>query len=157
MILEGIDGGDPMKKIISYLFFISYALIALTVLSSCFTNSDDETPSGTGISGSGFLGSCTDLQMPDSVCVDYYPGYTLSQVQVFCTSSSDIFSTNTCETDNGTGTKIPGKCKVTDNAAAVNGISYISYYTGYYSLSTAQAHCNAYLSIPGFSSEWVSD
>ncbi len=120
-------------------------------------DTDTDSDSDSDSDSDGFLGSCTDEQIPEAICIDYYSNYTLSQVQDYCEQSSDTFSTENCVANNVSWTKISGTCRITDNYDASDGISIVSYYTGFYNKGTAQIHCNAYQSIAGFSSEWIDD
>ncbi len=136
-------------------FGILVGLLVMTFsLNSCADSSnggsdDDDNKSD-------FSGSCTEVSISESVCVDYYDGYTIQIVQQQCSLSGDSYSSETCATTNPTYTKYPGKCKVTDS---LYGISHISYYSGsfYPNISSANAHCSSYNLIAGFSSEWIAD
>lgn len=147
---------EEIMKIYLKAFLI--VLMGLSQLAARCGNDDDAgADSDTDSDSDGFLGSCTDEQIPEAICLDYYVNYELSQVEDYCEQSSDTFSTESCAANNASWTKIPGACRITDNYDASDGISIVSYYTGFYDEGTALAHCNAYQSITGFSSEWIDD
>jgi len=103
-----------------------------------------------------FAGSCSESAQKNILCVDYYDGYTEATAKQTCASTAqNTFGTETCEKINTTWTKVAGKCKVIENLNK-DRTSKISYYTGGYNATTALAHCNAYKSIAGYSSEWLA-
>jgi hypothetical protein len=109
----------------------------------------------TEASSDGVAGSCNESATPCVVCVDYYDGYTAATAEAICaTTAQNTFSARSCADAVSGCTKLDGRCKVTE----ANGkVSRMTYYSDGYTPASASAHCSAFNSIVGFSSEWEAE
>jgi hypothetical protein len=106
----------------------------------------------------GFVGSCTEASAEEVVCVDYFEGYTRQFAEDGCAQTGDDFSTRPCSAVNAGWSKIPGKCEINDTYSNPAGArSQASYYSPGFTEAMAHTHCDAYQSIPSFSSVWIAD
>ncbi len=138
-------------------FFLFVALISVAFLiTACGGSSSSDSGGG---DSSTFVGSCTGApgNVMDGTCTDYYEGYTVQDGQTACAALSDIYSSDTCATENANETKVPGKCEVTDPPAVNNRLSQISFYEPDYDLVRAQLMCNGIDSVQDYTGTWISD